>query len=246
MWPWGLVFSEGIIAVRTSTPFPGLDLPKGRVLGRGVSASSESRALRLVPAGPRTDSALCQDFLTGDQRAFGELVRRHQDVVFRLLRRYTRTADDALDLSQRAFLQAFEAARRSLPRLIKGSIEVPFRAWLLRIAVNLAKNHARDAAKWPAAPVEALDAQGRPESALPLEELMRAQTQALTKRAVLLLPRRQREVLTLRVDGGLPFAEVALTLGITEGNAKTHFHYAVRRLRDEVRKLAPDALEERP
>ena len=211
-----------------------------------VASESPRVPLRLVPAGPRSDSALCQDFLTGDSTAFGELVRRHQELVFRLLRRYTRTPDDALDLSQRAFLQAFEAARRSLPRLQKGTIEVPFRPWLLRIAVNLAKNHARDAAKWPAAPLEAIDAQGRPEAALPLEQLVRMQREALTRTAVLLLPRRQREVLTLRVDGGLAFSEVALTLGITEGNAKTHFHYAVKRLREEIRKAAPEALEDPP
>lgn len=210
-----------------------------------MSSESPRAALRLVPVGPRSDAALCRDFLTGDPSAFGELVRRHQEVVFRLLRRYTRTADDALDLSQRAFLQAFEAARRSLPRLQKATIEVPFKAWLLRIAVNLAKNHARDASRWPQAPVEAIDAQDGPESAPALDRLVQRQREALTRTAVLQLPRRQREVLTLRVDGGLSFSEVALTLGITEGNAKTHFHYAVKRLRDEIRKLAPDALEEK-
>ena len=209
-----------------------------------MSSESPRASLRLVPVGPRTDSALCQDFLNGDSSAFGELVRRHQELIFRVLRRYARTADDALDLSQRAFLQAFEAARRSLPRLQKGAVEVPFKAWLLRIAVNLAKNAARDASKWPAAPVEAIDSQGRGESAAQLDQLVRMQREALTRKAVLQLPRRQREVLTLRVDGGLSFAEVAVTLGITEGNAKTHFHYAVKRLREEIRKLAPDALEE--
>ena len=121
---------------------------------------------------------------------------------------------------------------------------MPFRPWLLRIAVNLAKNHARDAAKWPASPVEAIDAQEGPQSAPALEQLVRLQREALTRQAVLSLPRRQREVLTLRVDGGLAFSEVALTLGITEGNAKTHFHYAVKRLREEIRKVAPEALEE--
>jgi RNA polymerase sigma-70 factor (ECF subfamily) len=210
-----------------------------------VSSESPRAPLRLVPVGPRSDSALCQDFLTGDSSAFGELVRRHQEVVFRLLRRYTRTADDALDLSQRAFLQSFEAARRSLPRLQKATVEVPFRAWLLRIAVNLAKNHARDASKWPLAAVEAIDAQGQSASAPALEQLMRLQRETLTRKAVLLLPRRQREVLTLRVDGGLPFSEVASALKITEGNAKTHFHFAVKRLREEIKKLAPDALEDK-
>ena len=172
-------------------------------------------------------------------------MRRHQEVVVRILRRYTRSIDDALDLAQRAFLQAFEAARRALPRLIASTSEVPFRAWLLRIAVNLAKNHVRDAARWPTAPVEALDEAGPATAASAPELLMKAQAEALTRRAVLQLPRRQREVLTLRIDGGLPFAEVAMTLGISEGNAKTHFHYAVKRLREEVRKLAPEALEEK-
>ena len=210
-----------------------------------ISSENPRAGLRLVAVGPRTDSALCGDFLSGDQAAFGELVRRHQDVVFRMLRRYTRTADDALDLSQRAFLQAFEAARRALPRLMSATDDVPFKAWLLRIAVNLAKNQLRDAARWPAAGLEVLEEEGKSLPAPMVEKVHRAQREALTKKVVLLLPRRQREVLTLRVDAGLGFAEVALTLGITEGNAKTHFHYAVKRLRDEVKKLAPDALEEK-
>jgi RNA polymerase sigma-70 factor (ECF subfamily) len=212
-----------------------------------VSAQSpnEKSTLRLVPVGPRSDSALCRDFLVGDSNAFSELVRRHQELVFRLLRRYTRTVDDALDLSQRAFLQAFEAARRALPRLIASTNEVPFKAWLLRIAVNLAKNHVRNASRWPLAPLEAVDAEARSSELPAADQLIRAQNEALTRRAVLQLPRRQREVLTLRIDGGLSFAEVAQTLAITEGNAKTHFHYAVRRLRDEVRRLAPDALEDK-
>ena len=55
---------------------------------------------------------------------------------------------------------------------------------------------------------------------------------------MLCLPTRQREVFTLRIDAGLPFAEVAATLGITEGNAKAHFHHAVKRLKEEVAKLS--------
>jgi RNA polymerase sigma-70 factor (ECF subfamily) len=51
---------------------------------------------------------------------------------------------------------------------------------------------------------------------------------------VLALPRRQREVLSLRVDGGLPFRDIAETLGITENNAKVQFHHAVKRLKAQV------------
>jgi RNA polymerase sigma-70 factor (ECF subfamily) len=54
------------------------------------------------------------------------------------------------------------------------------------------------------------------------------------RREVLRLPRRQREVLTLRVDAELPFAEIAETLGVTENAAKVSFHHATRRLRDAL------------
>lgn len=202
-------------------------------------------ALRLVAPPIQTDGSLCAAFLEGDKNAFGELMRRHQEMVFRLVRRYAATPDEARDLTQRAFLQAFEAAGRTLPRLAQG--EVPFKAWLLRIAINLGKNQVRDGARWAKAPLEAVDGSTErpPDAHAALE---RAEAEALTRRAVTALPKRQREVFTLRIDGGLPFQEIAETLGISEGNAKSHFHYAVKRLRDEVRTLstAPNAPKGQP
>ena len=47
-----------------------------------------------------------------------------------------------------------------------------------------------------------------------------------------MLPPRQRSVLTLRVFGELPFAEIARAEGISENAAKVSFHHAVRRLQD--------------
>jgi RNA polymerase sigma-70 factor (ECF subfamily) len=185
---------------------------------------------------PVHDAGLVQAFLAGDTGAFGALVARHQETVYRLVRRYAKSPEDARDLTQRAFLQAFEASRRALPRLLQSTQGVPFRAWVLRIAINLGKNHVRDAARWPRAQVEVLDSQRSNASAADAQ-LERAQLEALTRRAVLALPKRQREVFTLRTDAALPFAEVASTLGISEGNAKAHFHHALNRLREEVAKL---------
>lgn len=172
-------------------------------------------------------------FLSGDTGAFGQLIARHQAVVYRVVRRYAPRPEDARDLCQRAFLQAFEAAERTLPRLEQDEA-VPFRAWLLRIAVNLSKNHVRDAGRWATSPEEDIDAERA--SAPPTEAYERAEEQALIRAAVLALPNRQREVFTLRIDAGLAFADVAQTLGITEGNAKAHFHHAVNRLKQEVAK----------
>jgi len=181
----------------------------------------------------RSDDTLCRAFLAGEPQAFGELVRRHQELVFRVVRRYAASPDESRDLTQRAFLRAFEAARRSLPRLGRAG-PVPFRAWLLRIALNLAKNHLRARRRWTLAPAAALDAiaSSAPDAT---EALARAEEQAQVRSAVLTLPRRQREVLSLRVDGALPFAEVGEALGITEGNAKVHFCLAVKRLKEELR-----------
>lgn len=203
---------------------------------------SSLRLIRAESASPaaHSDAELVRQFLDGDRQAFGQLLSRHQEPVFRVVRRYASTPEDAKDLVQKAFVQALSAARRVLPRLqAQREGDLPFRAWLLRIAVNLAKNHVRDAARWNRAPLEVVDAERQATAAAPSShaQLERAQAEALVRKAVLELPKRQREVFTLRIDADLPFAEVASALGITEGNAKTHFHYAVKRLREVVQRL---------
>src|SRR5512142_938650 len=113
------------------------------------------RVIAGVAENDRADDLLVRAFLDGDDDAFGELVRRYQRTVLSVLRRYAQTADDARDLAQRAFLRAFEAARRSRWIPIRGAI--PFRAWLLRIAVNLGKNHLRDSRRWRKLPSSVIE-----------------------------------------------------------------------------------------
>ena len=176
------------------------------------------------------DDALLAAFLVGDDEAFGALMRRHERLVLSLVRRYARTPEDARDLAQRTFLRAFEAARRALGREAQGGI--PFRRWLVRIAVNLGKNHLRDETRYTRTSLEVLAPHEEPAVQPAAVDLERAQQAARVRRAVLQLTRRQREVLTLRVDGELPFAEIAASLGITENAARVSFHHATRRLRE--------------
>lgn len=200
------------------------------------AVAERSPKLQLISSRAPTDAELCRDFLDGNAQAFGELVRRHQDLVFRLVRRYARDNDAAMELAQRAYLQAFEAARRALPRISAAATaggDVPFKQWLVRIAINLGKNQLRDARRWQKVSVEVIDTEKRVEATASVA-LEQSQREALTREAVLQLPKRQREVFSLRIDGGMSFADVAATLGITEGNAKSHFHYAVKRLHELV------------
>ena len=196
----------------------------------------EAPFLRVVAGGVtparREEDALVAAFLVGDDDAFGELVRRNERTVLSIVRRYARTPDDARDLAQRTFLRAFEAARRALRRGSRRD-PVPFRRWLLRVAVNLAKNHVRDEARRLRAPIALVEAEATAEedTVTAPDALARAEDAARLRLAVVSLPRRQREVLTLRIDAELPFAEIADALGITENAAKVTFHHATRRLR---------------
>ncbi|MBL8910886.1 MAG: sigma-70 family RNA polymerase sigma factor [Archangium sp.] len=183
-----------------------------------------------------TDDGLVRAFLAGDSSAFGTLIKRHQDSVYKVARRFARSPEDARDLSQRVFLQAFEVAQKTLSRL--EAQEVPFRAWVLRVALNMGMNHVRDGSKWKLASVDSLDRSMEPRALNAAEQLERAEQEALTRQAVLALPERQREVFLLRIDAGLSFAEVGNTLDISESNAKSNFHHAVKKLKEEVARLS--------
>jgi RNA polymerase sigma-70 factor (ECF subfamily) len=98
--------------------------------------------------------------------------------------------------------------------------------------VNVGKNHARDGRRWRLEPVDSMDLPA--ESTGVMERLEAEQRKRMVRAALEGLSRRQREVFALRVDGELPFAEVARVLDITENNAKVHFHHAVRRLRERL------------
>jgi RNA polymerase sigma-70 factor (ECF subfamily) len=168
-----------------------------------------------------SDEELLAAFRDGDAKAFEALVRRYQRPVLSIARRFA-DADDAEDLAQRAFINAAQRAG--------GWRGGSFKSWLFRILVNLAKNHVRDTARFDrsesAAEVEAEPTE--PEGPRRIED---REHRAALREAVARLPRRQREVLLLRIDGDLPFADIAATLGITEVNAKVNFHHAVQKLK---------------
>jgi RNA polymerase sigma-70 factor (ECF subfamily) len=183
----------------------------------------------------REDEVLVAAFLVGDDDSFGELFRRHEGLVLSIVRRYARTPEDAGDLVQRTFLRAFQGARRRLRRTPRAA--VPFRRWLMRVAVNLSKNHVRDAARARRVPLDEA-ATASVEPAAP-EALLRREREARLRAAILRLPRRQREVVTLRIDAELSFSEIADVLEIGENAAKVSFHHATRKLRDVLAKEDP-------
>lgn len=188
--------------------------------GFRMSAPSDQPSPRLhvvQPGEGPDDWELISAHLGGDPRAFAALVRRYERPVFRLALRFARDPDEAEELAQRTFLRVLDHAARLRP-------DQPFRTWLFRVAANLCKNHLRDRARLVF---------GLPlEFAAPEDEgLERKERRARLRTALARLPLRQRQVVSLRIDAELPFAELAASLGITENNAKVTFHHAMKKLR---------------
>jgi RNA polymerase sigma-70 factor (ECF subfamily) len=190
-----------------------------------ASPATDERPRPEEPAGPG-DADLLEAFRGGDTKAFEALVRRYQRPVLSIARRFCDDLDDAEDLTQRAFINAAERAG--------GWRGGSFKAWLFRIVVNLAKNHVRDTARFDRSE-EATEAEAEPTAPEAHHRLEDREQRDALRGAVARLPKRQREVLLLRIDGDLPFAEIAATLEITEVNAKVNFHHAVQKLKGWLR-----------
>ncbi len=72
----------------------------------------------------------------GDTEAFGDIIERYQAPVLRYLCRLTGSYDLALDLRQDTFIRAYRG-------IMKTGIHTSFRAWLYRVATNVAWGHFR-------------------------------------------------------------------------------------------------------
>lgn len=172
------------------------------------------------------DAELLEAFRAGDVKAFEVLVRRYERPVLAIARRFAADQDDAEDLAQRAFINAAGRAH--------GWRGGSFKSWLFRIVVNLAKNYVRDTSRFDRS-VEAQEREAPAVEPIAHASIEAEEERAELREAIARLPKRQREVLLLRIDGDLPFAEVAQTLGITEVNAKVNFHHAVQKLKGWLR-----------
>ncbi len=160
-------------------------------------------------------------FRQGDRAAFSELVKRHQRSVFFVVWRYVRNEEDAKDLTQAAFVKAWQNAEG-----FRG--DASFKTWILRIASNLALNFVRDRGRWPSDQFDDEHGDRAPSAG---ELLANAEESDRLRQAVETLPTRQRQVVELRVQEGLSFKEVADVVACSEDAAKANFHHALKRLR---------------
>lgn len=166
------------------------------------------------------DGELIARYLTGDETAASELVRRHTAALARYMAAQGAPQEELEDLTQEAFFKAF----RALSSFRGGA---SFRTWLLAIGGNVLRDGRR---RWRRRQVVELTPDIRDPSGDPAAHADAGWTLERLEEGIGKLARLQREVFMMRAQQGLDYAEIAAGLGISEGAARVHYHHAVKRL----------------
>lgn len=158
----------------------------------------------------------------GDWDALHYLYVRHADDVQGFVQSIVRDHHEAEDITQNVFAKLMKAIHKYEER------EVPFAAWILRVARNAALDHLRSKRQIPVEEVRVTD-EGYDQTSF---EYSRSLKEALEG-----LPEAQREVLVLRHIAGLSPNEIADRLGKTEASIQGLHHRGRGALKQALREL---------
>lgn len=181
-----------------------------------------------------TDKSLIKAHCKGDEKAFGELVRRYGDGILGYLTRMSRNRHEAEDLFQETFKRVHEKAHT-----FSGG---RFKSWLFTIATNVAIDGMRRSKRIRMVSLnqklDCNDSDGEELSAVALSDVSQEPSQEAAKAeqvqqvrdAIMSLPSRQRATLVLAYYQQLSYPEVAQVLGCSLGTVKTQMYRALKTL----------------
>jgi RNA polymerase sigma-70 factor (ECF subfamily) len=194
-----------------------------------VRASDRHRAHEIIDP----DSELIVRWQSGDESAFEDLVRRHEQRVFRLLYRMMGNREEAEDVSQEAFLSLHRHGHRFRR-------EARFSTFVYRVAANAALNRRRSLGRnrnrlneLKVSQQAGFDLPPGPRD--PEDAASGSEAQRRVQSALLELPDDLRVAILLYDIEGQSYQEVAGVLGIPEGTVKSRIHRARNALRDLLR-----------
>jgi RNA polymerase sigma factor (sigma-70 family) len=178
-----------------------------------------------VEGRPREEQELVLRAQRGDERAYDELVRPHQEIAFRVAYLITRNAADAEDAAQDGLVKAWRALGRF-------RAAEPLRPWLLQIVANEARNRRRSAGRREHLALRAAAASPGEAAPSPEEAAVGADERRRLLAALDELPEQPRLVLACRYLLGLSEDETAAALGVRRGTVKSRSARALDRLRE--------------
>lgn len=155
--------------------------------------------------------------LNGDASAFEPLVTRYERALFAVALRLLGNYEDARDVTQNAFIRAYQ-------RLDTFDPERRFFSWIYRIAINESLNLRRS--RRPEEPLGAWhEVEGGQEDGVAAGE-----TAARVEQAIGRLSAEYREVVVLRYFGELSYEEIGRAVGVPEKTVKSRLFSARQRL----------------
>jgi RNA polymerase sigma-70 factor (ECF subfamily) len=174
---------------------------------------------REATPGVRTDAELVALVLEGRRELYGELVRRHQAVLYRHMRGMGIEHDTSLDLVQDAFVKA-------CLRLVECRERGHFRAWVFRIARNLCLDYLKSVRR-QTIPFSAF----KSPADLPSDDSPDYELRNLLRRALTNLPLVLREAFLLKHDADYTYDEIAEMTDVSPSAIKMRVQRARTALR---------------
>lgn len=176
------------------------------------------------------EAAVIQSVLDGDVNAFETLVKEYEKNVYNLALRMTGNSEDAADMSQEAFIKAYNSLSS-----FRGDSK--FSVWLYRIVSNVCLDYLRSRTRKPTVSLSTENDDGEEveldiadESQSPELLLDRSLTRDAVRRGLAALPPDHREILLLREIQGLSYEEIATALGLEAGTVKSRIFRARKKL----------------
>ena len=172
------------------------------------------------------EQKIIQNVLDGDSAAFEELVIANQKNVYNLALKMTSNEQDALDVSQEAFLEAYA-------KLGSFRGESRFSVWLYRITYNLCIDFIRKVSRTQTVPLtyrsgedDLVELEIPDMRNLPEDGAVRSETRKTVSESMDELKPMHREILVMREITGMSYDEIADTLRIGTGTVKSRISRA--------------------
>jgi len=186
------------------------------------------------------EGQIVREWKDGRKQAYEALVRHYMTDAYLTAYGFVGNAEDARDLSQEAFIKAYQA---------RDSFDAarPFYPWFYRVL----KNHCLNFIKRGRRATMQLHYEDNPErerfaadTPTPLETLEREERRRLVRAAVDMLSADHREIIVLKNFKGCSYKEISDTLDIPMGTVMSRLYYARRALKEIIERLETEGLPE--
>lgn len=181
---------------------------------------------------PLNDQQLINNYLSGDERAFEELLSRHKQRIYTSIYLFVKDQSLAEDIFQEVFIKIIDTLRKG-----KYNHEGKFLQWALRISYNMCVDYFRRNKRRPkVSPTETFDIFDVLQSSERNAEqgIIRSQTHDKVRALVDMLPPEQREVVILRHYADMSFKEIAKLTRVSINTALGRMRYALINMRKMI------------